>query len=160
MKKILCSIALLIAMAAFQPAISQNKSVIEKEVKALAEELRRAYDTRDNNALMACFGKPEGLFVIGGESLSLDTMRVRHQYYWSNRKDESWVNEKVNIIPLTDNSALMQITFSGRYTWIPTGVTWEFKSSAFLTSLVKKTDGKWKIVASQNSVAGKQVTKP
>ena len=50
MKKILCSIALLIAMAAFQPAISQNKSVIEKEVKALAEELRRAYDTKIGRA--------------------------------------------------------------------------------------------------------------
>jgi uncharacterized protein (TIGR02246 family) len=160
MKKILCSAALLIAMAAFQPAISQNKSVIEKEVKALAQEFLRAYNARDINALMTCFGKPEGLIIIGGESMSLDTMRARHQYIWSNRKDESWVIENVEVIPMADNSALMQITFSGQHTWIPTGVTWEFKSSAFITSLVKKTDGKWKIVAHQNSAVGKQVSKP
>jgi hypothetical protein len=160
MKKAICTITLLLALGSFIPAISQNKSAIEKEVKALAEEFRRAWDARDNDALMACYGKPEGLIIVGGESLSLDTMRVRNQYYWSNRKDESWANEKVNVIPLTDNSALMQITFSGRYTWIPTGAIWEFKSSAFITSLVKKTDGKWKIVAHQNSGAGKQVNKP
>ena len=57
MKKAICTITLLLALGSFIPAISQNKSAIEKEVKALAEELRRAYDTRDNNALMACFVK-------------------------------------------------------------------------------------------------------
>lgn len=160
MKKVFCTITLLLAIGTFQPAFSQNKSALEKEITALAQEMRRAYDVRDNDALMACYGKPEGLFIIGGESLSLDSMRARHQFYWSNRKDESWVNEKVNVIPLTSNSAFMQITFSGRYTWIPTGVTWEFKSSAFFTSLLKKIDGKWKIVASQNSAVGKQVPKP
>lgn len=160
MKKVFCTITLLLAIGTFQSAISQNKSALEKEITAFAQKFIQAYDTRDNDALMACFGKPEGLIIVGGESLSLDTLRVRHQYYWSNRRDESWVFEKVNVIPLTDNSALMQITISGRYIWIPTGVTWEFKSSAFTTSLVRKTDGKWKIVAHQNSGVGKQVSKP
>jgi uncharacterized protein (TIGR02246 family) len=160
MKKAICTITLLLALGSFIPAISQNKSAIEKEVKALAEEFLRAYNARDISALMTCFGKPEGLIIIGGESISLDTMRVRHKYYWSNRKDESWVIENVEVIPMADNSALMQITFSGRHTWIPTGETWEFKSSAFITSLVKKTDGKWKIVAHHNAGVGKQITKP
>jgi hypothetical protein len=158
MKKLICTITACILLSAIISAQTINMNKVETEVKALAAELRRSWDARDLDAYMACFGKPEGLIIIGGESLSLDTLKARtSREAWNKRKDESWENTNVQVIPLTNTSALLQITYSGRFTYIPTGVTWEFKSSAFTSSLVRNINGEWKVVAHQNSASGKQV---
>lgn len=140
-------------------ALAQNRADVEKGVQDLAARYGKAWDTKDINALMDCFGPPEGLLIGGGTTYKdLDTMKARAIQLWSDRTAETWKNESVHVIVLDDNTAFMQIVLSGRYT-LNSGVTWEYKSSASLTALVRRLGGKWKIVAHSNAGAGKQVGK-
>jgi hypothetical protein len=59
---------------------------------------------------------------------------------------------------LSDTSALLQITWSGRFTRT-NGQTWEYKSNSFSTWLLQKRGNAWKIVAEHGSASGTQVKK-
>jgi hypothetical protein len=137
---------------------AQSSQTVEQGAGAIAAELARSWNARDNDAWMACFGPLEGLIIGGGVSHTLDSMRAENVRLWKERSNESWTIDKVQVIKLDDRSAILQTTWSGRYT-LATGVTWEFKSSAFMTSLVRRVGNNWRIVAHHNSASGKQVPK-
>lgn len=150
---------LMLAMGTAPAASAQGPQEAETAVRAVAAELRRSWDARDNEAWLNCFAAtPEGLFVSGGTSHTVETMRALNRRLWADRTNESWKNEAVQVIVLGDDTALLLITYTGRYT-LPTGVTWEFTASSFSTSLVRKIGGAWKIVSHHNSGAGRQVTR-
>ena len=109
---------------------------------------------------MDCFGKAEGLNIAGGQTYTLDSLKVIWpRDYWNKRRDEKFWLDNLIVISETKNSAVAQITYSGRYTYIPTEVTWDYNKSAFMTCLIRKQNGKWKIVASHWSAYGKQIPK-
>jgi hypothetical protein len=159
MKRSIYTLLLCTILSVTVSAFAQDRGDVEKGVQALAAQHRKAWDTRDINLLMDCFGPPEGLLIAGGTIYKdLDTMKGRALEIWSDRTAESWRNERVHVIVLDANTALMQIVFSGRYTRT-SGVTWEYNSSASFTSLVRRFGDKWKIVAHSNAASGKQVGK-
>jgi len=158
MRRILGAVAVGMTFMTASPVHAQGASVVDQEVRAVAAELRRSWDTRDIDGWMACFGNPEGLVIGGGVSYTLESLREANLRIWANRTSESWTNDRVQVIALDDTTALLQITYSGRYT-LQSGVTWEFKASSFSTSLVRKTGNAWKIVAHHNSGSGTQVPK-
>jgi hypothetical protein len=147
-------------MAAYQPAISQKNTGVEIEMRALMERFFESYNNRNLDALMDCFGKPEGFFINGGQTYSLDSIKVIWpRDYWGKRKEEKFWLEDVRIVNEGKNSHTIQVTYSARYIYIPTEATWEFNKSAFMTCVVNKQDGKWKIVACHWSASGKQTPK-
>jgi ketosteroid isomerase-like protein len=135
---------------------AQNSNDVEKGVRALAADMKRAFDARDLTAVMANYGKPEGLHVWGGTNHTLDSIKARIETVWSDRTNESWKQDKVDVLALSNNTALLQITWSGRYT-LKSGAIWEYKSTSFSTYLVRKSGTTWKIVASHESGRGTQV---
>jgi hypothetical protein len=83
-------------------------------------------------------------------------MKARIEVVWSDRTSESWKQDKVDVLALSDTTALLQITWSGRYT-LKSGAIWEYKSTSFATYLVRKFGDSWKIVAGHESGRGTQV---
>jgi len=161
MRRIVQVVMLGLALVAVRPAQAQKApkaKEVETAARAVAAELRRVWDARDNEAFAKCFAEPEGLFVSGGASYTVASLQAQNAKIWADRANESWKNDAVKVIVLGDDAALLQITFSGRYT-LATGVTWEFASSAFTTVLIRRFGGDWKIVAYHNSGSGKQVPK-
>lgn len=156
MKTSLVRVLLCLALPVFATARAQANPDVEKGVRALAAEFVRNWKARDINAVMACHAEPEGLLIWGGTSHTLASMKARIVELWNDRTSESWQQDKVDVIVLGPNTALLQITWSGRYT-LRSGAIWEFKSSSFDTCLVKKFGDRWKIVAGQNSGRGTQV---
>lgn len=144
-------------LAAPHAALAQNTQTVEAGVKEVVAELRRSWDARDINAQMAQFGPPEGLIVVGGVSHTLESLKASFLKAWTDRSDESWTNERVQVIALSDNAAVAQVTYKGRYTLTATNVTWDV--NAYSTLLMRQLGGTWKIVAYQNSGAGRQVPK-
>lgn len=141
------------------PLLAQNSAGVEPGVRMLADALRRTWDARDIDAYMQNFGEPEGLIVSGGTAHTLQSLRETTQRIWSDRTSDVWKNDRVDVIPLGSDAALMQITFSGRYT-LRSGVTWNCPSSAVTTALVRRIAGQWKIVASQNAGSCTQTPAP
>lgn len=156
MKTSLVSLLLSLSLSALVPTHARANPEVEKGVRAVAANLRRGWDARDMNTYMACFAQPEGLFVWGGSTLTLQDMKNRVEKAWDERSSDSWTNDEVEVIVIDRNSALLQITWSGRFT-LKTGATWEFKGSSFGTYLVRKFGDRWKIVASHESARGTQV---
>jgi len=154
MKRLMTALVLGALLVAPQMAAAQNTQTVERELRAFAESLRQAWDSHDAGKYLDFFDpQPTGLFILGGVAYSHAALRTRAQTIMDDRTGESWTNDRVQIIVLSDTSALLQITYSGRYT-LKNGQTWEFKSSAFTTSLMQKRAGVWKIVAHQNSASG------
>jgi hypothetical protein len=144
-------------LAGPRPAQAQNAQKVEQGVKAVVAELRRSWDARDINAQMAQFASPEGLFVGGGVSYTLESLKASFLKAWADRTSELWTDERVQVIALSDSAALAQVTYKGRYTLTATNVTWDV--NAYSTFLIRKLGSTWKIVAYQNSGAGRQVPK-
>ena len=159
MKTSLVTLLSCLALSVLFPVSARANPEVEKGVQALAAQHRKAWDTRDINLLMDCYGPPEGLLIGGGTIYpDLAALKERTLQIWSDRTADAWKNDRVHVVVLDANTALMQIVFSGRYT-LKSGVTWEFNSSASLTTLVRRLGGKWKIVAYANAASGKQVGK-
>lgn len=156
MRRVIGAVAVGMTLFTALPAQAQGLRAVDQAVGAVAAELRRAWDVRDIDAWMACFGAPEGLVIGGGVSYTLDSLRAANLRIWANRTSESWTNDRVQVIALNDTTALLQITYSGRYT-LQSGVTWEVKASSFSTSLVRKIGNAWKIVAHHNSGSATQL---
>jgi hypothetical protein len=96
--------------------------------------------------------------VYGNRAFPPDSLKALHTRSWSQRTDEQWTNDRVDVVMLNDTSALLTITQSGHYT-TTAGVAWEYKASAFVTALVQKRGSAWKVVASHISSGGTQVKK-
>ncbi|MDO8539979.1 MAG: SgcJ/EcaC family oxidoreductase [Opitutaceae bacterium] len=162
MKSSFLSVIAILSLIQFtaRPVVAaQNTQAVEQAVKAVAAELRRTWNAHDADAYMALFDtQPSGLFISTGKAYSHQELRARVQEVWSGRTTDTWTNDRVQVIVLSDTSALLQITMSGRYTRT-NGQEWEFKSSMFGTFLVQKRGNAWKIVAEQNSGSGTQVKK-
>ena len=156
MNKSIRTLLLGLTLTTFVPVHAQNSPDVEKGVRALAADMKRAFDARDVTAVMANYGKPEGLHVWGGTNHTLDSIKARIETVWSDRTSESWKQDKVDVLALSNNTALLQITWSGRYT-LKSGAIWEYKSTSFSTYLVRKVGNTWKIVASHESARGTQV---
>jgi len=158
MNKSIRTLLLCLIVPAFVPvqAQAQNSNDVEKGVRALAADMKRAWDARDITAVMANYGKPEGLHVWGGTNHTLDSIKARIETVWSDRTSDAWTQDKVDVLVLSNSTALLQITWSGRYT-LKSGAIWEFKSTSFASYLVRKVGNAWKIVASHESARGTQV---
>lgn len=156
MKTPLVTLLCCLSLSALVPAVARANPEVEKQVRALAAELQRAWDTRDIDAYMALFAKPEGFLVGGGTSRTLDSMKTSIVDRWANRTSETSKPDEVRVVVLSNSAALLQIMWSGRFT-LKTGAIWEFKSSDFGTYLVRKIGRQWKIVASHESARGNQV---
>jgi uncharacterized protein (TIGR02246 family) len=136
---------------------AQNTQAVEQAVKAVAAEQKRAFAAHDLDACLAVYDtQPGGLLIWGGKVHTLQSMRARIQEVWSERTTETWTHDRLQVIVLSDSSALLQITWSGRYTRT-NGQTWEFKSTSFSTWLLQKRGNAWKIVAEHGSGSGTQV---
>ena len=156
MKTSVVSLLVCLVVSAFAPVAARANPEVEKGARALAAELHRSWAVRDLNAYMACFGKLEGLLVWGGTSHTLDSMKARCEVILTDRTSESWKQDKVDVLTLSNNTALLQVTWSGRYT-LKSGAIWEFKSTSFATYLIRKSGSTWKIVAGHESGRGTQV---
>lgn len=159
MKRFIYTLLPCVLLSVALAASALDRGNVEKGVQDLAARQRKAWDAKDIHALMDCYGPLEGLLFSGGTKIEdLDTLKARTLQTWSDRTADSWTNDRVHVIVIDANTALMQIVFSGRYT-LKSGVTWEFNSSASFTSLVRRFGDKWKIVANSNTGSGKQVGK-
>jgi uncharacterized protein (TIGR02246 family) len=126
-------------------------------VRAIATEWNRAYNARNADAVAALFDdRPIGLFVFGGAAVPKDSLKAFHERSWASRRDEAWTVDRADVVMLGDESALLTMTWSGRYT-TAAGVTWEYKSSAIATVVAQRRGSTWKIVAMQNSGSGVRV---
>jgi uncharacterized protein (TIGR02246 family) len=158
-KGALTIIAAFAVLLGAKPARTQNMKAVEQAVTAVATEWNRAWNAHDLDALMALFdAKPAGQFILSGTAYAPDSLRAVWRKDIAGRTNDAWTVDHARVIVLDEHSALLQITFSGHFT-AASGVSWEYKSSAFVTALVQKRGDKWKITAFQNSGAGKQVAK-
>jgi ketosteroid isomerase-like protein len=157
MRSIIAAAVVGLVLAGPQSAKAQNGPKVEQGVKAVVAELRRSWDARDIDAQMAQFASPEGLLIVGGVSHTLESLKASFQKAWADRTNESWTNERVQVIPLSDSAAVALVTYKGRYTLTATSVTWDV--NAYSTFLMRRIGSAWKIVSYQNSGAGRQVPK-
>lgn len=135
------------------PIAAQRSATIEVEVKALNAEWRRAWAERDLDRYISFFDQTSpGLFILGGETLSLDSLRARVSGVVGQRTNEQWIENVVVVTPLNDSTAFLQTNSRGRYT-LANGQTWENVGGG-VTALVKKRGSGWKIVAYQNAISG------
>jgi uncharacterized protein (TIGR02246 family) len=152
--------ALLVSVSLATPCMvaAQNQAGVPA-VKALAAEWTRAVNAHDASAVVALYDeKPIGLFVFGGTAYARDSLKGFHERTWAARSNEAWTVDRADVVMLSDQTALMTVTWSGRYT-TNAGVTWEFKSNAIATAIVQRRGTAWKIVAMQNAASGTQVRK-
>ena len=150
---------LALAMAVIMPtsAHAQNQKIVDA-VRAVGTEWTRAYNAHDADAVVAVFDKPVGLFIFGGTAVPFDSLKAFHQRWFGVRTNEAWTNDREDVLVFSDQSALLTVTQSGHFT-NASGVTWEFKGSAFVTALVQKRGNAWKVVAAHVSSSGTQVKK-
>lgn len=149
--------ALLVATGLFAPvAQAQDRSAVERAVSGLAAEWNRTWNAHDAGAWAALFDRPVGVFIFGATAYPLDSIKPVAARYMSQRSNEAWTVDKVHVVPLSDTSAFLQFTLSGRYT-LASGITWEYDRSAHVTALVHKRGNAWKIVASANSAGGRRL---
>lgn len=135
------------------PIAAQRSATIEAEVKALNSEWKRAWAARDLDAYIGVFDRTSpGLFILGGEALTLDSLRARVSRVVSQRTNETWTEDLVVVTPLNDSTVFLQTSSRGRYT-LQNGQTWEHVGGA-VTALVKKRGSGWKVVAFQNAISG------
>lgn len=135
------------------PLAAQNTKAMEEGVKALNTEWKRAWAAHDIDRYMAVFDHASpGLFILGGEALSLDSLRARVSRVMSQRTNEAWTEDLAIVTPLNDSTAFLQASSHGRFT-LPSGQTWEY-SGGGATALVKRRGSGWKIVAFQNAISG------
>lgn len=137
-------------------AQGQDRSAVERAVGGVAAEWNRTWNAHDAGAWAALFDRPVGLFIFGASAYPLDSIKPVAVRYMSQRSNEVWTVDKVHVVPLSDTSAFLQFTLSGRYT-LASGVTWEYDGSAHVTALVHKRGAVWKIVASANSAGGRRL---
>lgn len=147
-------VVLLLAMPGV--AAAQREDPIA-QVRSIAAEWNRAYNARDANAVIALFDdRPIGLFVFGGTAYHKDSLKAFHESVWATRRDEAWTVDRADVVMLNDQTALLTMTWSGRYT-TSAGIIWEFKSSAVATVIAQRRGNAWKIVAMHNAGSGVRV---
>lgn len=135
------------------PIAAQRSATIEEEVKALNAEWKRAWAARDLDAYIGVFDRASpGLFILGGEALTLDSLRARVSRVVSQRTNETWTEDLLVVTPLNDSTAFLQTSSHGRYT-LQNGQMWEHVGGG-VTALVKRRGSGWKIVAFQNAISG------
>lgn len=156
MKRLLEVVGLALLLLVPRVAMAQNQDAVTA-IRAVSAEWNRAYNVRDANAVVALFDeRPIGLFTFGGTAYVRDSLKAMHERVWAGRRDEAWTVDRADVVMLNDQTALLTMVWSGRYT-TTAGTTWEFKSSAIATVIVQRRGAAWKIVAMHNSGSGTQV---
>ena len=153
MKSVRSTGALLALFITAQPTSAQTQNAIEQAVTAVASEWLRAYNAHDVDAFMATFDEPVGLLIWGRAAPSLDSLRVSVKAVMAQRSNDVWSMDHRTVTVFNDSTAFLQEIETGHYT-LPTGVTWECPSGGYMTALMRKRGGAWKIVAMQNHVSG------
>jgi len=103
------------------PLAGQNTTVVEEQVKALNTEWRRAMAAEDIERTMAVFdAEASGLFILGGEALTLDSVRTILGRLWEAR-EATWTEDRVIVTVLNDSTAFLQTTGHGSYRMVPGG---------------------------------------
>lgn len=153
MRRIAAVRTLLALALVSHPLAAQNTKAMEEGVKALNAEWKRAWAERDLDAYIGVFDRTSpGLFILGGEALTLDSLRARVSRVVSQRTNETWTEDLVVVTPLNDSTAFLQTRSHGRYT-LQNGQTWEHVGGG-VTALVKRRGSGWKVVAFQNAISG------
>lgn len=116
----------------------------------------RAWNAHDADAYAALFDPAASMLILGTYYPSVDSLKAGAGQVMAARSNEHWTLDRIAVRVFNDHQALVQALFSGRYT-TASGATWEFKSSGYLTMLVERRDGTWKIVAAQNHGSGTRV---